>query len=96
MCNGAPRRAALCSAREAAQGALVVGEPTFGKSEVQVTQRTTDGGAVKVTIAGYLTPKGTDIGKKGVQPDVQAVDRPGTSADEALDVALAHACTGKR
>ena len=76
--------------------ALVVGEPTFGKSEVQVTQRTTDGGAVKVTIAGYLTPKGTDIGKKGVQPDVQAVDRPGTSADEALDVALAHACTGKR
>ena len=75
--------------------ALVVGEPTFGKSEVQVTQRTTDGGAVKVTIAGYLTPKGTDIGKKGVQPDVRAVDRPGTSADEALDVALAHACTGK-
>ena len=75
--------------------ALVVGEPTFGKSEVQVTQRTTDGGAVKVTIAGYLTPKGTDIGKKGVQPDVRTVDRPGTTADEALDVALAHACTGK-
>jgi len=75
--------------------ALVVGTPTFGKSEVQVTQRTTDGGAIKVTIAGYLTPKGTDIGKKGVQPDVVAVDRPGTSADEALDVALAHACAGK-
>ena len=75
--------------------ALVVGTPTFGKSEVQVTQRTTDGGAVKVTIAGYLTPKGTDIGKKGVQPDVPAVDRPGTAADEALDVAVAHACTGK-
>jgi carboxyl-terminal processing protease len=75
--------------------ALVVGEPTFGKSEVQVTQRTTDGGAIKVTIAGYLTPKGTDIGKKGVQPDVVVVDRPGTNADEALDVALARACTGK-
>ncbi len=75
--------------------ALVVGEPTFGKSAVQVTQRTTDGGAIKVTIAGYLTPKGTDIGKKGVQPDVFVVDRPGTNADEALDVALARACTGK-
>ena len=75
--------------------ALVVGTPTFGKSEVQVTQRTTDGGAVKVTIAGYLTPKGTDIGKKGVQPDVVAVDRAGTGADEALAVAVAHACTGK-
>lgn len=75
--------------------ALVVGEPTFGKSEVQVTQRTTDGGAVKVTIAGYLTPKGTDIGKKGVKPDVKVVDDPATDADEALDVAVSHACTGK-
>ena len=75
--------------------ALVVGTPTFGKSEVQVTVPTTDGGAVKVTVAGYLTPKGTDIGKKGVQPDVRAVDDPRTAADESLQVALAHACTGK-
>ncbi|MFZ4755021.1 MAG: S41 family peptidase [Miltoncostaeaceae bacterium] len=75
--------------------ALVVGTPTFGKSEVQVTVPTTDGGAVKVTVAGYLTPKGTDIGKKGVQPDVRAVDDPRTGADEALQVALARACTGK-
>jgi len=75
--------------------ALVVGTPTFGKSEVQVTIPTTDGGAVKVTFAGYVTPKGTDIGKKGVQPDVRAVDDPRTGADEALSVALEHACTGK-
>ena len=75
--------------------ALVVGTPTFGKSEVQVTIPTTDGGAVKVTFAGYVTPKGTDIGKKGVQPDVRAVDDPRTGADEALSVALGHACTGK-
>lgn len=74
--------------------ALVVGTPTFGKSEVQVTVPTTDGGAVKVTVAGYLTPRGTDIGKKGVQPDVRAVDDPRTAADESLQVALAHACTG--
>ena len=51
--------------------------------------------AVKVTVAGYLTPKGIDIGKKGVQPDVRAVDDPHTGADESLQVALAHACTGK-
>ncbi len=75
--------------------ALVVGTPTFGKSEVQVTQRTTDGGAVKVTIAGYLTPKGTDIGTAGVQPNVRVADNPKTGADEALTAAVGHACTGR-
>ncbi len=76
--------------------ALVVGTPTFGKSEVQVTQRTTDGGAVKVTIAGYLTPKGTDIGTAGVQPNVRVADNPKTGADEALTAAVGHACAGRR
>ena len=87
------------SASEIVTGALkdngrarVVGTPTFGKSEVQVTQPTTDGGAVKVTIAGYLTPKGLDIGRRGITPDVRAVDDPRTERDEALDVAAQHAC----
>ncbi len=75
--------------------ALVVGTPTFGKSEVQVTQRTTDGGAVKVTIAGYLTPKGTDISTAGVQPNIRVADNPKTGADEALTAAVGHACTGR-
>ncbi len=75
--------------------ALVVGTPTFGKSEVQVTQRTTDGGAVKVTIAGYLTPKGTDISTAGVKPNVRVADNPKTGADEALTAAVGHACTGR-
>ncbi len=69
--------------------AVVVGTPTFGKSKVQVTQGTSDGGAVRVTIAGYLTPKGTDIGKGGVMPDVRVSDAPGTDVDEALDRAVA-------
>ncbi len=69
--------------------AVIVGEPTFGKSKVQVTQGTTDGGAVRVTIAGYRTPKGTDIGEGGVTPDVRATDSAATPADEALDAALA-------
>ncbi len=69
--------------------AVAVGQPTFGKSKVQVTEETSDGGAVRVTIAGYLTPKGTDIGKGGVVPDVRASDIAGTEADEALAAALA-------
>jgi len=71
--------------------AVVVGQRTFGKSKVQVTQATGDGGAVRVTIAGYLTPKGTDIGDGGVQPQVRSTDDPDTEADEALDAAVAAA-----
>ena len=87
---------ASASASEIVAGALkdtgravIVGERTFGKSKVQVTQETSDGGAVRVTIAGYRTPKGTDIGEGGVKPDVTSVDSPDTEADEALDAALA-------
>ena len=87
---------ASASASEIVAGALkdtgravIVGERTFGKSKVQVTQETSDGGAVRVTIAGYRTPKGTDIGEGGVKPDVTSVDAPDTEADEALDAALA-------
>lgn len=69
--------------------AVVVGTPTFGKSKVQVTQGTRDGGAVRVTVAGYLTPKGTDISKGGVTPQVRVVDSAMTEADEALDSAVA-------
>ena len=87
---------ASASASEIVAGALkdygravVVGQPTFGKSKVQVTQQTSDGGAVRVTSASYRTPKGTDIGNGGVKPDVRAEDAPGTEADEALAAALA-------
>lgn len=69
--------------------AVIVGERTFGKSKVQVTQETSDGGAVRVTIAGYRTPKGLDIGEGGVKPDLKATDSADTEADEALDAALA-------
>ena len=91
---------ASASASEIVAGALkdtgravIVGERTFGKSKVQVTQETSDGGAVRVTIAGYRTPKGTDIGEGGVKPDVTSVDSPDTEADEALDAALARLAT---
>jgi carboxyl-terminal processing protease len=87
---------ASASASEIVAGALkddgravLVGTPTFGKSKVQVTRETSDGGAVRVTVATYLTPKGTDIGRGGVTPSVRASDKASTDADEALDAALA-------
>lgn len=68
--------------------AVIVGDRTFGKAKVQVTVPTTDGGAVRVTIARYLTPKGTDIAHRGVQPDARATDAMATRRDEALAAAL--------
>lgn len=87
---------ASASASEIVAGALkdhgravIVGDRTFGKAKVQVSVPTSDGGAVRVTIARYLTPNGTDIAHRGVQPDVRAADAMGTRRDEALAAALA-------
>lgn len=50
---------------------LLVGEKSFGKGSVQSIFELGDGGAVKYTIAHYLTPSGQDIHKKGIKPDVE-------------------------
>ena len=50
----------------------IVGPTTYGKGVVQTIQPLTDGSAVKITIAKYFTPKGNDINKKGITPDVEA------------------------
>jgi C-terminal processing protease CtpA/Prc len=48
-----------------------------------------NGGAVKVTIEVYLTPKGRDINKTGIAPDVVAPDDPATkNLDETVEKAL--------
>ncbi len=50
--------------------AVVMGDQTFGKALVQSVHSLSDGSGLAVTIAHYYTPKGTDISKKGVTPDV--------------------------
>lgn len=51
--------------------ALVVGENTFGKNTVQQRYGLSNGGALKLTIARWLTPGGLDFGGVGVTPDVE-------------------------
>ena len=71
---------ASASASEILAGALkdnkvakVLGTKSFGKACVQNVRRLSDGSAVLVTVAKYLTPSGEDINKKGVTPDIEVI-----------------------
>lgn len=49
----------------------LVGTKTFGKGIVQRIVNLNDGTAVKLTVYKYYTPKGNDIHKVGIEPDVE-------------------------
>ncbi|HUG32160.1 MAG TPA: S41 family peptidase [Acidimicrobiia bacterium] len=74
----------VAAAIQEAGRALVVGESTFGKNTVQQRFGISNGGALKLTIARWLTPNGQDFGGAGVTPDVE-LDVNGLTADELVD-----------
>lgn len=49
--------------------AKLVGEQSFGKGSVQEVVNVTPDTILKITIAKWLTPKGTSISEKGLTPD---------------------------
>ena len=54
-----------------ARGAKLVGDKTFGKGSVQEVDDLSGGASLKITIAKWLTPKGTSINDKGLEPDIK-------------------------
>ncbi len=79
------------SASEILSGALkdnhratIIGKKSFGKGLVQEINRMPDGGAMHITIQKYLTPSGTDINKKGIEPDI-TVDYTKEDVDKKID-----------
>ena len=53
------------------QRAVLVGETTFGKGSVNHLRELSDGGAIYITIARWLTPNGEQIEGVGLTPNVQ-------------------------
>ena len=49
----------------------VIGEKTFGKGTVQELDPLRGGSSAKITVAKWLTPKGTSIDKNGIVPDIE-------------------------
>jgi C-terminal peptidase prc len=66
--------------------ATIVGEQTFGKGSVQAVHRLSDGSALRLTVARWLTPNGEPIQGTGLAPDIAFA--PGLAADAALEEAV--------
>lgn len=49
----------------------ILGTVTTGKGVVQNIIRLSDGSAIKLTVANYFTPNGTNIHKVGIVPDIE-------------------------
>jgi len=86
------------SASEILAGALsdhgaakLIGDRTFGKGSVQELVDLSGGAKLKVTAARWYTPKGKNIGKDGISPDVKIVltdENTKDGADPQLQKAL--------
>lgn len=61
----------LAGALRDIRGIKLVGERTFGKGSVQEVDQLRGGASLKITIAKWLTPNGTSINDKGLEPDIK-------------------------
>ncbi len=85
------------SASEILAGALrdnknikLIGTKTFGKGSVQEVENLSGGASLKITIAKWLTPKGTEINKIGLEPDikVELPKEPPKEGEETKDIIM--------
>jgi carboxyl-terminal processing protease len=70
--------------------AIIIGETSFGKGTVNSPRELSDGGALYVTIAEWLTPSGTLINNVGVFPDIEIIPTD-DEIDQRLDPQLIEA-----
>lgn len=63
----------LAGALQDYRAATLIGSATYGKGTVQIVIPLRAGGALKVTVAEYHTPKGRTINGIGLEPDIQVL-----------------------
>lgn len=66
----------------------LVGDKSFGKGTVQEPREFPDGTGIHITIAKWLTPKGTWVHGKGLDPDISVKNDATTEVDEQLNSAI--------
>lgn len=83
------------SASEILSGAMrdnlqvkLIGVTSFGKGTIQEPLQLEDGAGLHVTIAKWLTPKGTWVHGEGLKPDVEVKNNPDEEGDEQLQEAI--------
>ncbi len=71
LINGASASASeiLAAALKDNNGAILVGEKSFGKGKVQTTKKMEDGTILKYTSSKWLRPNGECVDGEGLQPD---------------------------
>jgi carboxyl-terminal processing protease len=62
----------MAAALHQSAGIPLVGEKTFGKGTIQTANSFKDASSVKYTTAKWLTPDGTWIHEKGIEPQIKA------------------------
>lgn len=93
LANGGSASASeiLAGALQDTDEAVIVGQTTFGKGSVQEYHELPDGGAVKITVAKWLTPLGRSIDAQGIVPDQEVLfiqEDFDAERDPQLDAAL--------
>ncbi len=68
--------------------AVLMGTDSFGKGAVNIIRPLSDGSALVVTTARWLTPNGRHIGAEKIKPDVEVKPTPDSKEDVQLQAAL--------
>ena len=75
------------------QRGILIGSTSFGKGTVQTWESLSNGGGLRITIARWLTPDGSWVHGKGIQPDIRVTlseTFEGVNDDAQLQAAISY------